>query len=59
MDVSLPVGVKQQWSCRIEPSPGVSIWQALADANPQGFLRIEIYPDMTATIILSEEHDDA
>lgn len=55
MDLALPVGVKGQWACRIEPEPGVSIWQALADANPQGFVRIEIAPDMTARVIVHEE----
>lgn len=57
MDLPLPVGVREQWAARIEPAPGVSIWQALADANPQGFLRIEVHPDMTATIVLHEERD--
>lgn len=59
MDVALPVNVREQWSAEIVPEPGVSIWQALADADPQGFVRIEVYPDMTARVIVFEEAADA
>ena len=47
-------GQVEEWSFLIEPELGVTVWQALADANPQGFLRIEIYPDMTARVFIFE-----
>ena len=47
-------GQAEEWSFLIEPEPGVSLWQALADANPQGFTRIHIGPDMTARVYVYE-----
>jgi hypothetical protein len=59
MQASVPVETfVEQWSALIEPGPGVSIWQALHDANPTGFVRIEIYPDMTARVIVHERYAD-
>lgn len=55
MELALPVNIAEQWSALIQPEPGVSIWQALADADPQGFVRVEVYPDMTARVIVHEE----
>jgi len=53
------LGTPQEWSFLIEPEQGVSIWQALADADPQGFLRVEVYPNMTARVVVYERLTDS
>lgn len=60
MHASADVDAKRvEWSFLIEPQPGVSLWQALADASPEGFDHIHIYPDMTARVYLTERVFDA
>lgn len=44
----------EEWSVLVEPEPGVSIWAALAEADPKGFHHIEVFPNGTARIFLTE-----
>jgi hypothetical protein len=59
MDAEATVDSREEWSFLIEPEPGASLWQALADAAPVGFDHIHIYPNRTARIYLTERVFDA
>ena len=55
MDARADVATREEWSFLIEPEPGVSLWQALADAAPTGFDHIIVYPNLTARVYLTEK----
>jgi DNA-binding PadR family transcriptional regulator len=47
-----PVGVQIEEAATVMvPAPGVSIYQALRDAELDGFLSITVHDDNTATIV--------
>jgi hypothetical protein len=55
VDVTAAISTRlDEWSALIEPATGVTVWRALAELDPQGFHHIEVYPNGTARVFLTE-----
>lgn len=54
--VTHPVGARLvEASTLIEPIPGVSVYQAIRDAQLAGYVAIEVHNNNTATVIWHRE----
>lgn len=54
--IATPIAHVEEVSFVIVPEPGVSVYEAIRDAQLDGYLSIVVHADNTATVLVHKEH---